>query len=478
MTDNQPSGGFRARTLEFEAEMSPGEALMWRVASDPWLDPSGSLVAPLDQPVDLGVFRDKISHGVAQIPRLAERVVESSHPTGSPRWEIDPEFDLNNHIIEVDVAAPGDRTALLALATQIHTTPLPPDRPPWAIYSVRGLGNGNGALISRLHHSIADGIGALRMSEVYIDLERNPHRQSPVDLRELLRTRAAAAPPVADSTTSAILEALAAPLGALKAAAAEVALIGADPDRIRERIDTLTDSLRAAMSQLSGNHAADSCSRVWAKRSGARVLVTAQKSLDTVKAAAKQRNVTVNDLFVTAMANAGAAYLSENGEEPDFLSMSYVRSTRTGTGVGGNAFSPIRVTAPVADTSHDERLAALHHAMAPSESGEAISLDRLSAVAGFLPTAVVTRLGRDQGRRIDIVTSNIRGAPLPLFIGGAAVEATYAIGPIAGAACNATLMSYNGSLDIGIMVDPMAITDPPRLAELVQAALDELAVLH
>jgi len=475
MSEPKPAG-FRPRTLEFESEMSPGESLMWRVATDPWLDPSGSLVAPLDQPLDMAILRAKLANGVASVPRLAERVIDSSNPLNPPRWEVDPEFDLDNHLLEVDVDAPGDHEALLRLAAKIHTQPFDTNRPPWLMYNVNGLADGKGALISRLHHSIADGIGALRMSELYLDIERTPERPPPVDLDKTLAERiAAASHPKEQNPLGILTGAITGPANVLKAAAAELALIGADPGRLRSSGESLTHTLRSTMEQLAGDKGADSVSQTWAGRSGERVLTTARASLAAIRAAGKSRGGTLNDVFVAAMAHAGAAYHAETGESLDFLSMSYVRSTRTGSGVGGNAFSPIRITAPVADHDNESRYAALAAAMMPSDSASTISLDTVNSVAALLPTAAVTRLGRDQGRRIDIVTSNIRSASFPIFIGGAEVEATYPIGPVAGAACNATLMSYNGSLDIGIMIDPSAIAEPHRFAALVQSALDEYA---
>ena len=61
---------------------------------------------------------------------------------------------------------------------------------------------------------------------------------------------------------------------------------------------------------------------------------------------------------------------------------------------------------------------------------------------------------------------------MPIFVGDAHVLGTFPIGPVAGAACNATVMSREDSLDIGIMIDPAAIDDPDRFGDIVQATLD------
>ena len=48
------------------------------------------------------------------------------------------------------------------------------------------------------------------------------------------------------------------------------------------------------------------------------------------------------------------------------------------------------------------------------------------------------------------------------------------MGPTAGAAFNATLLSYLGSLDIGINADTAAVDDPDLLRECIHEALREL----
>ena len=459
---------------DFEATMSDEEALIWRIGADPWLDPSGSLLAVLDRPVDLDLLRRKVAAGIPSMPRLVERVVDAARPLKAPRWEIDPDFDLTNHVVEVAVPAPGDHRALLDLTTNIHMTPFPAERPPWRIVLVTGLADGTGALIARLHHSVADGIGALRMAEIFLTLEPDTTPPADTDLDAVLAEWRASAPDHdPPDTADAIWSALAGPAGLAKSTAAELALIGADPARSQRMAGQALDSVRTVIDQLTGDPYLDSTSELWTRRSGGRYFVIAQMSLSAASAAAKARSGTINDLYVTALADAVIAYHAERGTEPRSVAMSFVRSTRTGSGAGGNAFVPIKVRAPGTGVSPDERFAALSNAMAPSDtsSGEP-GLGVLSALAALIPTPMLTRLGRHQGAQIDVVTSNIRGAPLPIFVADAHVLGTFPIGPVAGAACNATVMSREDSLDVGIMVDPAAIDDPDRFGEIVQAAFD------
>ena len=470
MSDHsEPSTGF-------ESVMSPEEALMWRLGSDPRLDPSGGLLATLDQAVDVDLLRRKLSAGAVRFPRLAERVIEPTSPLAAPFWATDPHFDPAMHVIEVSVPPPGAHRDVLDLTAQLMAEPFPADRPPWVIYVIHGLAEGRSGLLSRLHHAVADGLGGLRLAEVYVDLEQATDDPGETDLASFLADRQSDASASAQTDQpDAFLGALIDALGVVRSAAAEAALIGADPARAARTGGQALDILRDIVDRLAGDPYLDSTSTMWTGRSEQRYLVTAHMPLATAKTAATRLGGTVNDLFVSALAEAAVDYHHLDGEEPRSVSMSFVRSTRTGANAGGNAFVPIRIRAPGSGAEPVARFAALRDAMAsaaePNEQGLAV----LSSLAAMLPLTALSRLGREQGSRVDIVTSNLRGAPVPLFVTGAKIEAAYPIGPLAGSACNATVMSNDGRLDVGIMIDPAAIDDPDRFENHVQQVFDRYA---
>ena len=64
----------------------------------------------------------------------------------------------------------------------------------------------------------------------------------------------------------------------------------------------------------------------------------------------------------------------------------------------------------------------------------------------------------------------MRGAPFPLYIAGAHIEANYPIGPTGGTAWNLTVMSYDGNLDMGLNADLGAVTDPGALRDAIAEA--------
>ena len=60
------------------------------------------------------------------------------------------------------------------------------------------------------------------------------------------------------------------------------------------------------------------------------------------------------------------------------------------------------------------------------------------------------------------------------YIAGARILGNFPVGPLAGVAFNLTLLSYCGSLDMGLHLDPAAVAEPALLRTLLLDAFDEL----
>jgi len=144
-------------------------------------------------------------------------------------------------------------------------------------------------------------------------------------------------------------------------------------------------------------------------------------------------------------------------------------STRRDGSAGGNSFTPTRVLIPIDVEDPVKRFTAIRERLS-SVKGER-ALGAVSGMAGFanlLPTSVAVRLARQQVETVDFAISNVRGAPFPLYIAGALIEANYPVGPTGGTAWNLTLMSYNGMLDMGLNADLGAVADPAALRAAIE----------
>ena len=68
----------------------------------------------------------------------------------------------------------------------------------------------------------------------------------------------------------------------------------------------------------------------------------------------------------------------------------------------------------------------------------------------------------------------MRGAPVTTYVAGAEAERMIVMGPVAGTAMNITTLSYNGNLEIGLFIDPVAVEDPAALRDCMEQAYADL----
>ena len=474
----------RERELRFSAQMSDAEALMWNVEKDPWLNPSGAMIVIFDRPLDVDRFVERMKVAVAKVPRLRERVQPGFGRLAPPMWATDPEFDLGYHVRHISLPGPGTERQLFDLCTRIYEDPFDRTRPLWNFTIIDGLEGGRGVLFSKLHHSIADGIGAMRLSEIYTDLERDVEPPEAVDLDAVIAEAIAAEEADEDrpdSPTENLLRsaghAVRRQAGIVRRAAGEVAIWSADPLRARDRAEDVAGVAKTALDQMTpdDDHAAGS--PLWAERSRHRRLEVVSLPLKKVKKAGKAMGGSINDVFVTGAALGALRYHAERNTHVDGLNATFVVSTRTDDAIGGNSFTPVvlRIPGGVDDPKAmfdemQERMTARRDEVA--EGGE--TLASLAGMANWLPTSVVTQMARARSASIDFATSNMRGAPITTYVAGSQAQRMIVMGPVAGTAMNITTLSYDGTLEIGMFIDPVAVEDPGALRDCLDAAYAEL----
>jgi diacylglycerol O-acyltransferase len=475
------------RTNESAARMSEHEALMWNIEKDPWLNPSGASVVLLDRPLDMDRFRRTLRAGIARTPRLYQRVVPGFARLSTPAWVPDAEFDLDAHVREIMLPGPGSIRQLLDLASQLYAEPLDRTRPLWRFVVIGGIEGDRAAIWTIIHHSVSDGIGQLRMAELYQQISRDDPPPTDVDLDAVIAEAVASGDAKevgGDLATNAVssIRASASHLarrqfGIGRRVLGELAMWPADPSRIGDTVGTAVDTVRGAATQLRPtDEEASSSSPLWSGRSRHRHFGWVRLHVDDLKRIGRLGGGTLNDAFLAGLAEAGHRYHLERGIHLTTLNSSFVLSTRTDRNAGGNAFTPVPVKLPAGAMEPAERVAAVVAATeaAKNEAQRTGGMTGLSGIANLLPTSVVTSTARAAASRIDFATSNLRGAPFPIFVSGSEVLATIPMGPVAGTGANITALSMNGEFDIGIFADPAAITDPESFRLDVEAAFADL----
>jgi diacylglycerol O-acyltransferase len=455
--------------FRFDRMMSDAEGLMWRLEQDPHLSSTFGTVTLLDRAPDFASFRRRMEYVVTAVPRLRQRVVTNPGGLGPPTWVDDPHFDIDRHVRRIACPKPGTLRQVLDLASQFVADPLDPARPLWQFVVVEGMRGGKAALLQKMHHTITDGERGVELSMQFYDLERDAPDPAPVEPAAPTGHHEPHPPSTADTIAEVIAGSMRLPIGIAK----RVRDLLADPAGLPDATGHAAKTLRGVVSELSDTLPARS--PLWTERSLHRRLEVASAPLDETKRAAERLGGTLNTAFVTAAAHAAADYHCEMGTPVESLRATMAISTRT-DGSGSNAFSMARILVPTDTMPIAERFRAIHEtARMALEANKSAALETLATVTSVLPGSLITRLAQQQARTIDFATSNVKGAPFPLFTAGAEVIQIYPIGPVIGTAFNLTLLSYRGRLDMGINIDTAAVTEPDRLTKCLQRSFAELA---
>lgn len=456
--------------VHFEDRMSDSDALMWAIEKDPMLRSTITTVVVLEGEVDPDRLHRTFDRLSRVVPRLRQRVRANPLSVAPPRWEFDPNFDLRYHLRPARVPGTGSMSDLLAMAAPIAMQGFDRARPLWEATIVEGLSDDRSAIILKIHHSITDGVGGLRLMLELFDLEQDaaerPMPKPPavhvknqterfVDAfqyetrRQLAQARRATGTGI-DSLLGAVYD----PTGSAVASG--------------ELLASLSRILRPVSTPLSP---------IMTARSLSSHFDVLTMPLDVAKQVAHNIGGTLNDTFVAGIAMGMFRYHQLHGTEPAALRMGMPINTRDGGAPhsAGNSFVPARFEIPIDESDPAELMAALRRRVLAARDEPANQLvEPVSNLLNRLPTSVVTQVFGTMMRGLDFQASNVPGSPVPVYLLGVPVSAVFPFGPLAGAAVNVTLLSYQNELNVGVNIDPAAVPDVDTLMECLRDAYDDL----
>jgi diacylglycerol O-acyltransferase len=465
--------------------MSPSEAIMWAAEKDPSLRSDFMNLTLLDQVPDAGRLRSKVEQALVSLPRLTERVVSPPMRIAPPEWRTDPTLDLDYHLRRVALPGSGSLRDLLDLAATLSSTPLDRSRPLWEFTLIEGLDDGRAALLQRVHHTVTDGVGGLKLSLSLVDFERDPEP----DLRDTMRALTdeeharqmhdlIGDPLDRDSPMTVLRDSLGfvwhRNVGIARKGVTTGVDIAIHPTAIPQRAHDAIGMAASVRRQVLV--AGRAKSRLLATRSLGRRYDIISIGLEDARAAAHALGGTINDVFVTGVAGALGLYHDRLGLPVDELRMAMAISTRAEhDDHAGNQFVPTRVVVPITPKEPAERFPRVKDRITNVRHEPALAAaDSFAGLAAGLPTSVIVGLLRNQTKSVDFATSNLRGSPIDLYIGGARITGSYPMGPRSGCAVNVTALSYCGDLCLGIHSDPAALTDPDAFLECIGESFDAL----
>jgi diacylglycerol O-acyltransferase / wax synthase len=463
------------RNLHFDRRMSDQDALMWNIEMDPLLRSTITSVSILEKAPDRERFTDRIERASRSVVRLRQLVKPAPFNLATPEFVIDDEFDLAYHLRWQRAPANATLRDVLDFAEPFAMAGFDHARPLWEMIVLEDLEDGRTALVQKIHHSLADGVGMMKLSMSFLDVEPDPadhlgpmpdapFREHPSLIEQIgsgvaqqARRQAGAIGGAIGTVPRRVGAVVRNPLGAVKGAARSTASAA-------RMLRPVSEPMSPVMTARSHNIRFDA--------------LTA--SLPAMKAASKRIDGRLNDAFLAAVAGGLDRYHRAHGVTVDQLRMTMPINIRakSDTTAGGNQFVPVRFGFPVAISDPIERMARMRELVKVQRSEPALNFAKpIAGMLNRLPVFVTTAIFGGMLKAIDVVTTNVPGAPRPVFIAGARLQANFGYGPLTGAACNITLLSYIDEIHIGISTDPAAVPDPDVFIACLQDGLTEIEKL-
>ncbi|BDD82899.1 diacylglycerol O-acyltransferase [Tsukamurella pulmonis] len=388
---------------------------------------------------------------------------------GNTWWTEVDSIDLDYHVRHSALPQPGRIRELFQQVSLWHETLLDRHRPMWEVHVVEGLEDGRFAVYSKVHHSLVDGVTALRY--MTLALSNDPDdREGRVVWQPGLGRRGKRAP--AHSTRRPAFD----PLGTVKQIGG---LTG-------EVLGMLPASLKVAGTSIRDH---DYKAPFQAPHTifnvpigGARRFVAQSYSLDRIDVIRQAAGATVNDIVLAMCGSALRAFLQEMGELPDrsLTAMVPVSLHKDGDESSSNAVGAVISTLATDLTDPAARVTAIQDSVRAARRvmGELSPLQVLALsaanIAGLAPGMLPGYRGVSRPP-FNLVISNVPGPREPMYWNGAHLDGVYPAS-IAweGQALNITICTNNRNLEFGITADRTSVPHVQRLIHHLEDALTEL----
>lgn len=380
-------------------------------------------------------------------------------------WKEDESLDLEHHFRHEALPRPGRVRELLARVSAEHGYALDRERPLWQCHLIEGLQERRFALYTKVHHSLVDGISAMRMAQKA--LSTDPHAR---DLPP------AWALPSVESSGSAHR-----PMDVLGSLAHLLAGAGEQLSTIPKVVQELYKTIRRARREQYYDSAfqAPPC-LLNQKITGARRFAAQSYSLSRIRAIGEAFGTTVNDVVLAMCSSALRAYLLSQNALPDAPLIAMVpMSLRQDESAGGNQLGMILTNLATDLADPAMRLMAIQDSVRQSKEryasmtpAEILNYTALTlAPAGLhLLTGLAPRW-----QTFNVIISNVPGPKEPLYWNGARLEGMYPVSIVLDRmALNMTLTSYCDQIEFGLVGCLRTLPSLQRLLDYLEAGLVEL----
>lgn len=418
-----------------------------------------------------GAPDDYVSQLAAEMREFTQVAAPLNHRLvnrfGQYFWEEDTQLDLEHHFRHEALPKPGRIRELLALVSAEHSHLMDRERPLWQCHLVEGLQDRRFALYTKIHHSMVDGISAMRMAQRALSTDPHERDMPPLWMQP-------PRPRTQERSEGARMDVLSS-LGHLASTAGKQ--VSTLPAVTRELLRTI----QAARKHPDYHSIFQAPSSVLNQKiTGSRRFAAQSYCLKRIRAIGKACNATVNDVVLAMCASALRTYLlSQDALPPVPLIAMVPMSVRQDESAEGNQIGMILTSLGTHIADPAERLRAIQHsiqiakdryaAMTPEEIVNYTALTL--APAGFhLLTGMAP-----SWQTFNVVISNVPGPRDTLYWNGARLEGMYPVSIVLDRmALNMTLTSYQDQIEFGLIGCRRTLPSLQRLLDYLENSLAEL----
>jgi WS/DGAT/MGAT family acyltransferase len=416
---------------------------------------------------DYDHFRGHCEARASLVPHFRWKVHTVPLGLDRPYWVEDEHFSFDHHIKRIALPRPGTMDSLCEVAANLYASHLDRSKPLWEIWLIEGLEGDRFAFLLKFHHSMMDGEGALRMIDILCDFEPSPKGKKLVD--ESISSARAGQVPTAQQRSSKVLQHLARLPG----------------EATRSAVDLMRPIIleQFVWSKPKKKKPEVPITMINGEISSQRAITVAALPMDDLMKVKKHFEVSLNDLILALVSSSVREYLATHDSVPrEAMRTNIPVSLRSADDEGfSNKVTNTTVTLATNEKDPVKRLRLINKESQEAKSRARDEQTGVIEIFQMMPPILISTLMESvpaeqlpQVLGANLIISNIRGSPIPLYMAGARMEKMYPVSILtAGIGINFTCISYMDYLDFGITVDPDRVPDFQLLSQGLQQSLDE-----
>ena len=382
-------------------------------------------------------------------------------------WKTDEDFDVEHHFRHVALPNPGRVRELLMYISKEHSRLLDRAMPLWECHIIEGIlpetegGPERFALYIKIHHSLVDGIAAMRIVQKSLSQSATESMNLPI-WSSMTRHQSSDHKTVPTAPSAKRI--------------------------IKEQLSTIKPVVTELMDNFKHNGKADYVGTFDApmsilnrRISASRRIAAQSYDMQRFRTISSNLNVSMNDVILAVCSGAIRQYLLTMQALPAKPLIAFVpislRRDESSSGnqisflmanLGTNLEDPIRRLQIIHESmnSGKRRFRRMNQAQVINYSGIAYAWEGLNILTGLFP----------RKQAFNLIISNVTGSDKQLYWNGAPLKALYPASVLVnGQALNITLASYQDKIEFCITACSKIL---PHVQDMLQLIEDELCVLE